>query len=280
MRIFKKISFLLIFLVLGAVPLLAQSRPGKKWYSGTGMATGKNMEKIHNKALKQARANALEVAGIAINAGKFSYHSSGNRDYVNFFSEFVSTKARGLILKEKDVHFDQPVPLDSTYTIYTVKAHVKVLVGIPKGLSDPAFKVKITSERKTYKEYEPVTLHIKTTESGYLTLLDINKDTINVLFPNSIDHKNYIKANSIFKFPPDKMYSLEFNTDKGTTSSTDLVIAIVTKGDFPFPNINKINVKKSFLTLQEKKLTVYANWLYDIPLNRRCSDEELIHVQK
>ncbi|MCL4510557.1 MAG: DUF4384 domain-containing protein [Bacteroidetes bacterium] len=272
--------FILIAMILMAASVGAQTTSPRSWYSGTGSATGKSMEEIRIEALNNARSDALQKAGIEVSAGTLSLKSEGNNGLIDFFSEFAESSTRGLILDERDVRFDRPEPLDSTYTVYRVIAHVEVQVGAPQGKPDPAFKVTLSSARETYMEYEPATLNVNSTESGYLTILDIHGDSINVLFPNVIDQKNYLSANTDFVFPPSKAYSLEFETDKGTSSSADIIIAIVTKDDVPFPNINKVGLERSRLLLGEKTLTTYAKWLYRIPLDRRSFDRRLIQVQK
>lgn len=209
-----------------------------------------------------------------------SLKSEGNSRLIDFFSEFSESSSLGLILDEKDVRFDRPQPLDSTYIVYRVTAHIEALVAPPRGVPDPAFEVTLTSRRSTYNEYEPVTLNIRSTKSGYLTILDIHGDSLTVLFPNEIDRKNYIAANSDFVFPPSKAYSLELETERGQSSSSDVLIAVVTKDDVPFPNIDTLRLEGSKLLVAEKSLTAFANWLYRIPLDRRRADRKAIQIEK
>lgn len=230
--------------------------------------------------MNTARANALEQAGIVVNSSTLSLKSEGNSQLIDFFSEFAESNARGLILDEKDVHFDRPDPLDSTYTIYRETAHLEALVAAPQGQPDPAFQVTLSSLRDTYNEYEPVTLNITPTEPGYLTILDIHCDSINVLFPNVIDKNIYISANTDFVFPPGKAYSMELETQKGESSSFDIIIAVVTKDSVPFPNISSTELHGSRLVIAEKSLTTYAKWLYTMPMDRRSADSKAITVQR
>lgn len=258
----------------------AQTDSAAQWYKGEGSARGKDMEKIRREALKNAEANALKKAGIEVAAGTLLFKSEENSRLVDFFSEFAESNARGLILDERNVRFDDPVPLDSTHTVYKRTAHTEVLVGMPEGKPDPAFEVTMSTERETYKEYEPVFVHLKTTASGYLTILDIHGDSINVLFPNAIDQKNFLVANTDFIFPPSKAYSLEFETEKGLPTSSDIIIAVVTKDNIPFPNIERLDFSGSQLTVAEKALSTYAQWLYKIPLDKRSTNYKHIRVQR
>lgn len=258
----------------------AQTSSDAIWYSGTGTATGKNMEKIRVEALNRARKDALEKAGIDVSAATLSVKSEASNKLVDFFSEFAESNTRGLILSERDVRFERPVPLDSTYTVYSETAHIEALVATPRGQPDPAFEVTLASSRNAYEQHEPITLKIRSTEPGYLTILDIHEDSINVLFPNVIDRDNHIYADTDFVFPPSKAYSLELETLKGESSSADIFIAVVTKDNIPFPNIAKIGLDGSRLLVAEKGLTTYANWLYKIPLDRRAAASKLIEVQK
>jgi len=282
MKLIKRYFFLVAMssITFATISLIAQTTPVGKWIIGTGSATGNDMEKIHRDALNAARAEASQKAGIEVSAGTLSLKSEDNNKLIDFFSEFAESSARGLILDERNVRFDSPQPLDSDNMVYRVTAHVEVLIGIPEGKPDPAFEVSISNVKKTYEENEPAILHVKSTESGFLTILDIHGDSINVIFPNSIDQKNHLDANTDFTFPPSKAYSLEFETEKGASSSSDIIIAIVTKDDIPFPNIDKLGLEDSKLILGEKTLTTYAKWLYKIPLDRRSATSVPIEVQK
>ncbi|MGC8596073.1 MAG: DUF4384 domain-containing protein [Candidatus Kryptoniota bacterium] len=267
------------FIVLNTTIALAQNSSVKKWYDGEGTATGNDMEKIHTEALSKARSDALQKAGIEVVSGTLSLKSEEDNKLIDFFSEFTESNSRGLILDEK-VRFDKPIPVDSSYTVYRLTAHVHALVGIPEGEIDPSFEVKLTVDRDTYKEYEPVTMRIKTTKPGYLTILDIHGDSVNVLFPNAIDRNNYISAGTDFVFPQGKSYRLEFETENGKQRSTDMIIAVVTIDRIPFQNIEKINLEGSKLMTGQKSLIAYAKWLYRIPLNRRSLAYRLVHVER
>ncbi len=274
-------AFLLFpVLMIFACSADAQTTSAGRWYSGTGSAAGKDMEKIRSEALNRARADALQKAGIEVNSATLSLKSEDNAKLIDFFSEFAESNARGLILDEKGVHFDRPVPLDSTYTIYRITVTVQALVTAPQGSPDPAFEVTLKSDRETYMEYEPVSLKIRATEPGYLTILDIHGDSLNVLYPNGIDRDNYIRANSEFDFPPGQAYSMELETANGASSSADILIAVVTKDDVPFPNITAMGLEGSRLKVAEKSLTTYAKWLYRIPLDRRAADSKAVEVRK
>jgi len=279
MRAIKFHIFLFLVLSLGIVSGEAQTTSSAKWYTGAATATGKDIEKIRAEALNKARAGAMQKAGIEISSEMLSLKSEGNNKLIDFFSEFAESNAHGLILEERNVRFDHP-EYDSTNNILRVTAHLEALVAAPQGSPDPAFHVTFSSERKTYKEYEPVVLSINSTEPGYLSILDIHGDSVTVLFPNEIDLKNYIAAKTDFIFPPSKAYSLELETEKGRSSSQDVLIAVVTKDDIPFPNIDTIGLEGSRLLLAEKALTSYANWLYKIPLDRRSAGSIQLEVQK
>lgn len=281
---YRKKSLLLTVLLMITIVFVSsvrlQTLSGGQWYTGTGSAAGKDMERIKVEALNRARADALRKAGVEVNSGIFSLKSEENGSLIDFFSEFSESNARGLILDEKEIRFDRPEPLDSSYTVYRATAHVSALVATPRGRPDPSFEVSLIASRNTYKAYEPVTLHIRSTQPGYLTILDVHGDSLNVLFPNVIDRDNHISANTDFVFPPGKAYSLELETVKGEATSSDMFVAIVTKENIPFPNIEEIGLDQSVLGVAEKGLTTYAMWLYRIPSDRRAADSKLVEVQK
>ena len=270
---------ILILVFLNSTIGLAQNSLREKWYDGEATVTGSDMEKIHLEALNRARSDALKKAGVEVVSRALSLKSEEDNKLLDFFSEFTESNSRGVILDEK-VIYDRPEPVDSSYMVYTVTAHVHALVGLPEGESDPGFDVKITTDRDIYNEYEPVKLRVRTTKPGFLTILDIHNDLIKVLFPNVINRNNYISPDKEFVFPPGDAYSLEFEVEKGKSNSTDMIIAVVTEDNVPFPDDKKIGLEGSRLIMGEKSLTTYARWLYRIPLNRRSSDLKLIHVER
>lgn len=270
---------LICIAALMSTAVFAQNSYIENWYDGNGTAAGSDIEKIHAEALNRARSDALKKAGIEVTSGTLLLKSGGENKLIDFFSEFVETNSRGLILDER-VSFEKPEPVDSSYTVYRLTAHVHALVGLQKGEPDPSFEVKLLSDRNTYSEYEPATITVKTTKPGYLTILDVHGDSMDVLFPNSIDRNNYISPNTEFVFPPTRAYTLTFETEKGEVSSTDMIIAVVTTDSIPFPNIQKRALEGSKLTLAKKPMTSYARWLLNIPSNRRCLDWKLIQVEK
>lgn len=67
MKGFFKLACML-FVALSTFSAGAQTASSGKWYSGTGTATGKNMEQIRAEALNKARADAMKKAGVEVSA--------------------------------------------------------------------------------------------------------------------------------------------------------------------------------------------------------------------
>jgi hypothetical protein len=73
-----------------------------------------------------------------------------------------------------------------------------------------ALRVEVWTDRLRYSIGEPVTVHVRVNKDSYLTLLDMRggvKD--HLLFPNSYQRENFLRANRIYNVPgPDALFSI------------------------------------------------------------------------
>jgi len=104
--------------------------------------------------------------------------------------------------------------------------------------NDPSFNVKVRTNKKNtnnqdeYQIGEMITFFINVEEDCFLTLLDINPGgEITVLFPNTYQKNNFVRAGKTIQIPPkDKKFDLKVNPPHGE----ERLKAVATLGrDFP-----------------------------------------------
>jgi hypothetical protein len=275
--------------ILGFVLLFSQSALGeqtskRKWFSGVGSASGSDFAAMRTEALNSARKDALNKCGIVLRSLSLLKEESINQNSNDLYTQFTESSTRGLILEERNVVIGEPVRIspvsEKTNVVYRVDAKLEALVALQNISPDPDFKVEIKAEKDMYRENQPVILKIRTTKTGYLTLFHVQGDSLSVLFPNALSKENQIKANLTFVFPPSGSYDLELAVIPGQQKSNETFMAVVTKEDAPFPNIEELKVEKGALKTSRNLLTTYTNWLYKIPTDQRTSDILVLKVTK
>ncbi|MBM4167307.1 MAG: DUF4384 domain-containing protein [Ignavibacteria bacterium] len=274
----KTITFILVILFIQI--LYSQNEKAPQWIFGKGNAEGTDTKQIRRDAVNDARANALKQAGIDIRASDVLIKTETNQQLTDFYSKFAETSSKGIILEERNVKVGKAEPLTENSDVYKIEVILEALVATQFGERDAGFDVTLDANRESYQENESVQLTITSTREGYLTLFYVHNDSLNVLFPNAIDKKNFLKANDTLRFPHSNSYQLTLETEAGKKSSFEEFIAVVTKGDIPVHNLSEMKIEQGNLQTKETMLTNYAKWLYEIPLDQRGSATKVLQVFK
>ncbi|MEK7263224.1 MAG: DUF4384 domain-containing protein [Bacteroidota bacterium] len=275
---------LALFLVCCSVSF-SQTEKEPQWISGKGNATGTDIESMRTKALNDARSDALSKAGIVVQSGDIYTKTEGNDKLTDFYSKFAETQARGLILEERNIEISEPKRIspqeEKKNILYQIEIQLEALVAPQNGEPDAGFEVTISTKKEIYIEEEAVEFEISSSRSGFLTIFNIHGDSLDVIFPNALDKQNKITAHLPFTFPANKAYSLTLETLPGKQNSQDEFIAVVTKENIPFQNVDNAMIDtRGVLKIKEAQLISFANWLYKIPLQTRASAKQIITVQK
>jgi len=266
-------KILLCFFYAASIMLAQQPQ----WQKGIGTAAGTDIETIRLKALNNARTDALSKTGITIVAGDARLVSESKNNFTDFYSKFAESSTKGIILEEKIIREGELKRVKGT--TYEIEIEIEAKVATQQGEPDPSFSVKLESSKQIVKVGEPFTLTVTSTKSGYLTIFNVYQDSLSVIFPNSIDKENKIEANKSFIFPPHKAYELQMALLEGKTTSSEIFIAVVTQENIPFPNLEQIKFTNGAIRLRSEQLNVYAQWLYNVSLNKRCADQIPMTVQ-
>jgi len=269
-----------IFSYLLAVNAQMGSTP--QWITGRGSASGTDLEAMRVTALNNARFDALKHAGVFIASSEVALKSESAVGITDFYSRFAESSTRGLILDERNLKISDPFrispPTGNANMVYRIDVSIDGLVALQQGEPDPGFEVKLESDRDIYQEDDPVELRVSTTKIGYLNIFMIEGDSLTVVFPNLVDKNNRISPDKLFKFPSNDVYSMELEPRPNQKSTQEMFVAVVTRDSVAFPNLYEARLDNRWLKLKQGMLTMFATWLYKIPVHTRSADTKVLEV--
>lgn len=217
-------------------------------------------------AYNDAREQALKQSGIRL-LSTFSEIRSGNKSESSVSRQFYYAGiAAGMIIEEDTLQPAKLLPGEETGNkpMYEVQLRVKV-----KQLSkeDPYFglSVKINPEGVVFHNGQQVSLQVEATKDCYLTIFSIGADNkLYLIFPNVIQSHNFLMAHTVFPIS-----ELTMGLLPGMTESSESMIAIATKENFPFINFTDEKQWQQIATKEGKFLafrvagasTKLAQWL-------------------
>lgn len=233
-------------------------------------------------AVKRARADALNQAGIVVSASSYRVQTETNKEMNDYYSQFTEASSRGIITQERNIKLSDPVRVSEkslkSDVVFQMDAELEAFVVIPEGQTDPGFTVTISTPKKTVRETDPVQLKFTSTRDGYLTLLHVKNDTIEVAFPNGLSKNNRVVAAKPLIFP--KEYELYLTVDAGEQSSNEEFIAVVTNEDQPLAPVGEPRIVHDELQMTKLTLEELSQWLFKLPLNQRAISHLVMTVIK
>ena len=271
---------LLVSICLIAASLVAQVQG--RWVQGKASASGTDLKKMQTEAVKRARAEALNQAGIVVSASSFRVQTESNTAMNDYYSQFTEATSRGVITQERNIKISDPVRRTKASSIsemeYTIDAELEAFIVIPEGDTDPGFTVRVKSKQSTYRESEPVELEITSSKDGFLTIFHVKNDTIQMAFPNALSRNNRIQAKKKLIFPSD--YELYLTVEGEEKTSNEEFIVVVTKEEVPFTEIGDAKIVGDELMLPKLSLLNLSQWLFTIPLHQRTVDHAVLSAVK
>jgi hypothetical protein len=244
--------------------------------SGRSITRDLSPEAAKNKAIEDAKQNALRKAGLSesIYVASLLYSRQTNKEVFQRFDEISSSEINGAIivdtiLGEKrswDENNNMIIDVEIASTIF--KYYDKI---------DPAFAFKVEGLKENYCESERILFSFTPTMSGFLKIFTISDNETHLLYPFKSQIAKYLddKEDSLFlknktlNFPIHPAYkhgfSVKINSDLETENI--LLIFLFLKKNIPF---------------QEKILnskTVFR-WIFEIPLDQRVVEYKSITLTK
>ena len=219
-----------------------------------GLAIGGDMESIDQvtqRAINEAKVEALKQAGIAENIASFSdfFQSEDNEKYEELFTSDILSDIRGSV-KDIDVletkkSFDQADRL---------KIEVLINCTVVKYLTekDLTFDVRVDGVGMFYPNETNLKFILNPSKDAYVKIFIFSETEAFQLFPNEYELSYLLAANKQYYFPSETMdYTLVSNKK----SEIHRMVMVFMKEDIPYTN-----------DVEYKKI---IDWIFSIPPDMR-----------
>ncbi len=270
MRHFISISILLLI----TLNLFAQKKIPVT-ASGKYEARDLTLEEVKNKAIEEAKRNAMVEAGIAENVSvtDFLYTFEDNEKFKEIFQSFVSTETGAEIIVEEVRETNRDI---NEFGNILIEVEIDAIIFKHKKEIDRSFIFKVEGIREFYYENDPLTFSFKPSAKGYLKIFNVTDKTAFLLYPyedpanemlNDDKNKLFI-ADQKVDFPINKnMDGYYFGIDTpGNDKEYNLLIFVYTKSNIPF--------------MEDPDVSNIMKWIYEMPLDERAVEQYGIVVRK
>lgn len=216
-------------------------------------------------AINDAKINALKAAGIAENITSYEllFNSQNNNDFTQFFNSDIQSEIQGTVqgFELKNEKITQKNQLEILFEV-TIDAQVISYENKP----DISFDQYIEGIGLYYKNNEPLTFSLKSTQSFYLTIFNITNSESKLLYPNKYEKQEKYQPNVSYSFPSNKVnYALNITSKD---REENMLIFVFTKSQVPYINMSNEQVTSS---------DAVFSWIYSIlPDQRNVEYRKLI----
>jgi hypothetical protein len=182
-------------------------------------------------AYVNAREQALKQCGLRL-LSTFSEIRSGSNTSSSVSRQFyLAGIASGLIMREDTLETPHILPAEVVGEQRMFEVQLRLLV---KQLAneDPYFHLalELHPERMVYHNGEQVDLQVQATKDCYITIFSLGADNrLYLIYPYVTQTNNFLKAHAVFPIS-----GLTMGLFTGASEASESVIAIATKGNFPF----------------------------------------------
>lgn len=242
---------------------------------GSYEARDLTLEEVRNKAIDEAKKNAMIKAGIAENVkvSDFLYTFEDDEKFKEIFQSFVSTETGAEIMVEEVKEINREI---NEFGNILIEVEISAIVYKHADKKDPALVIKIDGIREFYTEDDPLDFSLTPSKDGYLKIFNVTDKTAFILYPYDDPAYSYLKddAERIFKknekmhFPVNQnMDGYYFGIDdENRDKEYNLLIFVFTKENIPF--------------MEDVKVNNIMKWIYQIPLEDRVVEQYGIVVKR
>lgn len=272
-------SYYLIFLLvistmIFSLPSLAQKKINVT-AKGSYEARDFTIEEVKNKAIEEAKHNAMIKAGISENVkiSDFLYTFEDDEQFKDIFQSFISTETGADIIVKNIRELNRDI---NEFGNILIEVEIDAIIIKHTEKSDPAFNFKVEGIRDIYYEGDPLDFSFLPTRNGYLKVFNVAEESAFILYPYSDPEHSYLndetdrifmKNREVF-FPVNDMmdgYYFEIDSEDAKTEY-NLLIFVFTKEEYPF--IKEVNVPN------------IMSWIFEIPLDQRAVQQWGIVLKK
>lgn len=233
------------------------------------------LEEVRNKAIDEAKKNAMVKAGISENVkvSDFLYTFEDDEKFKEIFQSFVSTETGAEIMVEEVKEINRDI---NEFGNILIEVEISAIVFKHEEKRDPALIIKVEGIKELYLEDEPLDFSLMPSKDGYLKIFNVTDETAFILYPYDDPAYSYLKDDPerIFKknekvhFPVNQnMDGYYFSIDNESKEKEyNLLIFVFTKEFIPF--------------MEDFKVNNIMKWIYQIPLEDRVVEQYGIVVKR
>jgi hypothetical protein len=221
-----------------------------------------SIEQVTQRAVNEAKIEALKQAGIEENIASFSdfFQSENNDNYEEFFTSDILSDIRGTVktveIKETNKTFNEFGKLNIEVTLNcTVVKYISN--------KDLSFDVWVEGVGMFYQNETKLIFKVKPSKDAYANMFIFNETEAYQLFPSNYETSFLLKKDVEYNFPTDAInYTLY--TDK--KSEAHRMILIFTKEEIPYTG-----------DIEYKQI---IDWIFSIPPDMRTIKSFTFNVIK
>jgi hypothetical protein len=282
MNHFKKIKavfqsgslFMLILFITSLNQIFAQKEISVT-ATGSYEARDLTLEEVKNKAVDEAKRNAMVKAGISENVTMtdFLYTFEDDEKFKEIFQSFVSTETGADIIVEEIREINRDI---NEFGNILIEVEIDAVIFKHKEEKDPAFKFRVDGIKEFYYDQDPLNFSFLPSKDGYLKIFNVTDKSAFILYPYKDQAYSYLNdemdrlfvKNIKVEFPINSNidgYYFEID-DPASEKEYNLLIFVFTKKDIPF--------------LEDVTVNNIMTWIYEIPLDERMVEQYGIVIRK
>jgi hypothetical protein len=242
---------------------------------GTYEARDLTLEEVKNKAIDEAKKNAMVQAGIAENVqvSDFLYTFEDDEKFKEIFQSFVSTETGAEIMVEDVQEIKRDI---NEFGNILIEVEISAVIYKHDDKKDPSLVIKVDGIREYYVENDPLDFSFTPSKDGYLKIFNVTDATAFILYPYNDQAYSYMnddperifRKNEKVRFPVNRnMEYYYFGIDNESKEKEyNLLIFVLTKENIPF--------------MEDVKVNNIMKWIYQIPLEERIVEQYGIVVNR
>ncbi len=198
----KNLYFLILFLSITVVAFSQKKSTEHKIKQIAGVGIGgvsQTAQQVLQKAINDAKVNALKKAGIEENINAYSdyFRSETENSMEELFTSDILSNINGTV-KDIDVIEKTPGFTPEGQIKYNVKINCTVVKYKTK--KDLTFEAWIENVKKIYKNGDKLSFTVKPTHDCYIRAFIFTKESY-VVLPNSVEKSKLLQAHTVYEFP-------------------------------------------------------------------------------
>ncbi len=267
---------LFLFINSGLLPLnLFSQKEIEVTARGSYEARDLTLEEVRNKAIDEAKKNAMVKAGISENVqvSDFLYTFEDDEKFKEIFQSFVSTETGAEIIVEEVNELKRNI---NEFGNILIEVEISAIVYKHEDTKDPSLVIKVDGIKEFYLENDPLDFSFTPSKDGFLKIFNVTDESAFILYPYNDPAYGYLnddperifKKNEKIHFPINQnMDGYYFGIDYEYKSKEyNLLIFVFTKDNIPF--------------LEKTEVNKIMKWIYQIPLNERAVEQYGIVVKR